>query len=157
MKHFGLLFCGICFFLNISVFAQQEEKQFMDFSFITTDDSVHNLSDYSSKHILLYFYNPECRECNDLKKKISKDEKINKLIEEKQLIVIALVPEVKKEYWQFFSNKIPENWVNGWKEDDDIIIKKYLKKVPTLFLLDGQTRNIINRDFDHKILIELLK
>lgn len=157
MKHFGLLFCGICFFLNISVFAQQEEKQFMDFSFITTDDSVHNLSDYSSKHILLYFYNPECRECNDLKKKISKDEKINKLIEEKQLIVIALVPEVKKEYWQFFSNKIPKNWVNGWKEDDDIIIKKYLKKVPTLFLLDGQTRNIINRDLDHKILIELLK
>lgn len=157
MKHFGLLFCGICFFLNISVFAQQEEKQFMDFSFITTDDSVHNLSDYSSKHILLYFYNPECSECNDLKKKISKNEKINQLIEEKQLIVIALVPEVKKEYWQFFSNKIPKNWVNGWKEDDDIIIKKYLKKVPTLFLLDGQTRNIINRDFDNKILIELLK
>lgn len=157
MKHFGLLFFGICFFLNISVFAQQEEKKFMDFSFITTDDSTHNLSDYSSKYVLLYFYNPECNECNDLKKKISKDEKINQLIEEKQLIVIALVPEVKKEYWQFFSNKIPKNWVNGWKEDDDIIIKKYLKKVPTLFLLDGQTRNIINRDFDNKILIELLK
>lgn len=57
--------------------------------------------------------------------------------------VLAILPDVKKEYWLENSKFIPKNWLNGWIENDKLIIKAYLKTVPTVFLLD-KNRNIIN-------------
>jgi len=57
--------------------------------------------------------------------------------------VLAILPDVKKEYWLENIKFIPKNWLNGWIENDKLIIKAYLKTVPTFFLLD-KDRNIIN-------------
>ena len=65
------------------------------------------------------------------------------MIEKKMVTVLAILPDVKKEYWLENIKFIPNNWLNGWIENDQLIIKAYLKTVPTFFLLD-KDRNIIN-------------
>lgn len=131
--------------LAISGFSQEKERNpeketFVDFSFITTNEDKLNLSDIPTNYILLYFYNPECDDCTEVKKKLSKNDKLNFMIENNKITILAILPDVKKEYWLQNAEFIPKNWINGWCENDKLIIKAYLKKVPTFFLLDNQRR-----------------
>ena len=118
----------------------QKNETFIDFSFITPDEKQLNLSDIQTDYILLYFYNPECEHCTEIKKKLSKNDKLNFMIGNNKLTIIAILPDVQKEYWLQNAEFIPKNWINGWCENDKLIIKAYLKKVPTFFFLDNQRK-----------------
>lgn len=130
-------------------FAQEEKEEkierniFVDFDFITPKNEVLSLSSINTDYTLIYFYNPECEVCSKIKTRLSKDEHLNLMIEKKLVTILAILPDVKKEYWLENSKFIPENWLNGWIENDKLIIKAYLKTVPTVFLLD-KNRNILN-------------
>lgn len=142
-------------FLPISSFSQKEK--FIDFEYIIPSDSVYKLSDCKEEYIIIYFHNPECIDCNILKEKMIKDKKINKLIDNKTLKVLCILPDVDKNYWLFFSNKIPKNWTNGWIEDDILIIKTYLQVLPSLYLVKNKNLEIIGNDITLKKVKRLIK
>ncbi len=149
------------FFLYLIIlfplFSFSQKESLIDFEYETPNGEFYLVSDSEQEYILIYFYNPECIECNELKETMIKDKKINKWIETNKLKVLAILPDVDKTYWQFFSNKIPENWTNGWVEDDEIIIKTYLKKVPALYLIKRENLEIIGRDIEFKKVKRLIK
>ncbi len=129
----------------------------MDFEYTTLDDSTHSLSELGQEYILIYFHSPECPDCDEIKARMIKDKKIRKWIEEDRLTILAILPDVDKTYWQFFYNIIPDNWINGWIEDDEEIITAYLYTVPTLFLIRAKTLEIIGYDISFRGLKRLLR
>jgi thioredoxin-related protein len=148
-----MILLGLLLF-SFSLFSQEKEEKegkeeniekhkFVDFDFITPNNEALSLSSINTDYTLIYFYNPECEVCSKIKKRLSTNEHLNLMIDKKLLTVLAILPDVKKEYWLENTKFIPKNWLNGWIENDKLIIKAYLKTVPTFFLLD-KNRNILN-------------
>ena len=138
----------IILFLNLSFLSligfSQEKERFMDFSYITPQHSKQenkgkeSLYDIKTDYIILYFYNPECEDCQKIKKKLIKNTNLNNLIEEKRITLLAVLPDVEKDYWLDNIDCVPQNWINAWNENDREIIKTYLHTVPTFFILDRE-------------------
>ncbi|MCK9163580.1 MAG: thioredoxin-like domain-containing protein [Bacteroidales bacterium] len=150
-----ILFLNLFFFSLIGL--AQEKERFMDFSFITSQHSIienkekQSLYNIETDYTLLYFYNPECENCDKIKKKLIKNKSLNKLIKENKITLLAVVPDVEKEYWLDNLGCVPNNWINAWNKNDEKIISTYLHTVPTFFILDRE-KNIIQRPNEREVL-----
>lgn len=137
---------SIIIFINLVFFSflgfSQDKERFMDFSYITPGEEKHNLYDIKTDYILLYFYSPVCEDCEKIKKKLINNQSLNSLIETKTITLLAVLPDVEKEYWLDNLECVPNNWINGWNENDREIITAYLHTVPTFFVLD-KDKNIV--------------
>lgn len=126
-------------FLFFSIFCFSQEKvKFLDFSFISTSLKEETLYETKASYTLLYFYNPDCEDCTKIKKKLSKSKELQELIERGDVVVLAILPDVEKEYWQDNKKFIPKMWKNCWIENDKQIIQTYLRTLPTFYLLDRE-------------------
>lgn len=134
-RFFFLSLLILCF----SFFAFSQEKvKFMDFNYITTSLEEETLYQNKSPFTLLYFYNPECEDCTKIKKELSKNKDLEELIEKGVVMVLAILPDVEKEYWLDKKKFIPKTWKNCWIENDKPVIQTYLRTLPTFYLLDEE-------------------
>ena len=69
-----------------------------------------------------------------------KDKKLNKAIVLKRVTVLTVPPDITRQEWEKSVKRMPDYWINAWSLDNDMIIKKYLWKVPEKFILDRDKR-----------------
>lgn len=148
----------LCLFFS-PLFAQNYDKEndnqigdtAVNFSFINENgvQDLYSLIEEKSTNVLVVFYSPECEDCQALKKKMSKSKKLNSLIAENKLTILAVAPEVEEKLWQEHKSQVPENWINSYCVDCEPITKSYIWTVPTLFLI-SKDKIILNRDFKHR-------
>ena len=124
-----------------------------DFSFVINgaDDTV-SLYDVQTDSLIILFYDPDCSHCKKEIKKLRKDKKLNYLIDKNLVSVLTVPPDITIEEWKKTVNRMPDNWINAYSLDNDIIIKKYLWKVPEMFVLDRDKRiigiNMYREEYD---------
>jgi peroxiredoxin len=123
----------------------------VNFSFLNENgkSDLYKLLEEKNTNVLVVFYSPECEDCQALKRKMDKSKKLNSLIEQKQLTILAVAPEVELSLWQEYKEQMPKNWINSYCEDCEPITKSYIWTVPTLFLI-SKDKIILNRDFKHR-------
>ncbi len=152
----------VCFLLSLfsnSLFAQSYDKEndnqigdtAVNFTFVNENgmQNLYSLIEERNTNVLVVFYSPECEDCQALKKKMSKSKKLNSLIAENELTILAVAPEVEEKLWQEHKSQVPENWINSYCEDCEPITKSYIWTVPTLFLI-SKDKIVLNRDFKHR-------
>lgn len=152
----------VCFLLSLfsnSLFAQSYDKEndnqigdtAVNFTFVNDKgvQDLYSLIEERNTNVLVVFYSPECEDCQALKKKMSKSKKLNSLIAENELTILAVAPEVELKLWQEHKSEVPENWINSYCEDCEPITKSYIWTVPTLFLI-SKDKIVLNRDFKHR-------
>lgn len=152
----------VCFLLSLfsnSLFAQSYDKEndnqigdtAVNFTFVNDKgvQDLYSLIEERNTNVLVVFYSPECEDCQALKKKMSKSKKLNSLIAENELTILAVAPEVEPKLWQEHRSEVPENWINSYCEDCEPITKSYIWTVPTLFLI-SKDKIVLNRDFKHR-------
>lgn len=116
-----------------------------DFDYVTPKDkTVHHLKDLKADYILVYFNNPDCESCETVKERLASNELINKLVNDKKLIVLAIYPYEDQKLWK--KAKYPSMMINGWNQSRTIENNE-LYDLPTLpcFYLLGK---------DYKVLIK---
>ena len=155
----SLIFYFLLSLFSNSLFAQTYDKEndnqigdtAINFSFVNENgvQDLYSLIEEKSTNVLVVFYSPECEDCQALKKKMSKSKKLNSLIEENKLTILAVAPEVEEKLWQEHKSQVPDNWINSYCEDCTPITKSYIWTVPTLFLI-SKDKIILNRDFKHR-------
>jgi thioredoxin-related protein len=148
----------LCLFFS-PLFAQNYDKEndnqigdtAINFTFVNENglQDLYSLIESQGTNVLVVFYSPECEDCQALKKKMSKSKKLNSLIAENKLTILAVAPEVEEKLWQEHKSQVPENWINSYCEDCEPITKSYIWTVPTLFLI-SKDKIILNRDFKHR-------
>lgn len=148
----------LCLFFS-PLFAQNYDKEndnqigdtAINFSFVNENgvQDLYSLIESQGTNVLVVFYSPECEDCQALKKKMSKSKKLNSLIAENKLTILAVAPEVEEKLWQEHKSQVPENWINSYCVDCEPITKSYIWTVPTLFLI-SKDKIILNRDFKHR-------
>ena len=123
----------------------------VNFSFLNENgkSDLYKLLEERKTNVLVVFYSPECEDCQALKKKMSKSKKLNSLIENGELTILAVAPEVELSLWQEYKDQMPKNWINSYCEDCEPITKSYIWTVPTLFLI-SKDKIVLNRDFKHR-------
>ena len=112
-----------------------------DFDYITPDDkTVHHLKDLKADYILVYFNNPDCESCEVVKERLSNSELINKMVNEKKLIVLAVYPYDDQKLWK--KAKYPKMMINGWNQSRQIEYAELydLPTLPCFYLLNKEYR-----------------
>ena len=118
-----------------------------DFDYVTPKDkTVHRLKELQAEHILVYFNNPDCESCERVKDRLASSEVINRLINEKKLIVLAIYPYNDTKLWK--KAKYPSMMINGWNQSQQIEYAELydLPTLPCFYLLDKNFTVLIKNE-----------
>lgn len=122
-----------------------------NFNITLLDGSQMSLYDLQCDTLIILFYDPDCSHCKKEIKKLRKDKQLNNQIKAKTTILLTIAPDIDFISWRQTVNKLPKHWLNAWSSDNDLIIKKFLWKVPEKFVLDKRHRIVeidMYRDYD---------
>lgn len=98
-----------------------------------------------SPYTLLFFYNPDCENCESIKQQIEYSQQISQLLTNGQLKIIALYPDEDWDTWYKHKDELPESWINAYDKEQLINTKKLydLRAIPCLYLLDKEKKVLL--------------
>lgn len=115
-----------------------------DFRFLERQGAKSRLHNLKSPYTLLIFYDPECPHCSDILRSIASSETINRAIAAKDILVIAIYTEGKRDVWDKTNEDLPDNWLVGYDLTGVLENELYdVPAMPTPFLLDSVKRVIL--------------
>lgn len=98
-------------------------------------------------YTLLFFYNPDCPACSEIKTEVLSSGVVSALIHRGALRVLAVYTDEDLELWRSRAGEMPKGWAVGATHGVDAgIMDNYdLKAIPTIYLLDSQ-HNVLIKD-----------
>lgn len=114
-----------------------------DFTVTCRDGKRRHLSKLKANHILLYFNDPDCEECQRVKECLSSSPRVNELLESGRLKLFSVCIDGKTDAWE--KTTYPPHWIDGYDEKRQLRHERVydLKAMPTLYLLDDKKRVIL--------------
>ena len=106
--------------------------------------SMHNLK---ANYILLFFYNPECHACKEMKATLLRSSIIRNAILDGKLKILSVYTDADLSVWYKHLLEFPSNWLQG-RDNDRYLYKNDiydLRAIPTIYLLD-QHKKVILKD-----------
>lgn len=121
-----------------------------DFRYTTADGRSHTLYTLQAEYLLLFFNNPDCAMCKEIREAIDASELLSALIAEGRLKVLALYPDEDLQAWHNYRKQIPASWINAYDAEGQIRNEERysLNAIPSLYLLDHQKRVIFKDSTD---------
>lgn len=109
-----------------------------DFPYTTQAGEKGWLYNLQSRYILLFFHDPDCEECQFVKKQL---ENQHAYFAQKGVQVVAVYIDDKVEVWQ--KAQYPSAWFSVYAPEIDRQELYDIKALPTLYLLDAQKKVIV--------------
>ena len=109
-----------------------------DFPYTTQAGEKGRLYQLQSRYILLFFHDPECEECQYVKKQL---ENQHAYFAQKGVLVVAVYIDDEVEAWR--KAQYPSTWLSVYAPEIDRQDLYDIKALPTLYLLDTQKRVIL--------------
>lgn len=123
-----------------------------NFMFTLASGKSEMLSKINNEYILLFFNNPDCEICREIKEQIIAspilvDFQRQETNKQKRLVVLSIYTDEDLATWRKYLPEYPSSWINGY--DKKLNIRSHeqydLKVIPTLYLL-GHKKRIILKD-----------
>ncbi|PUB28497.1 thioredoxin-like protein [Elizabethkingia sp. YR214] len=129
-----------------------------NFEFVDSSGKNESLHQVKAPEKLLVFYDPECSHCAEAIKQMSQDVRINTLINQEKLKVVAVSPVEDINKWKAYQVNIPTKWINGFDKKGDLKQKELydIKAFPTIYLLD-EKNEVVLKDTSLEQVLSLLK
>lgn len=111
-----------------------------DFTVMCRDGRRRSLSDIKADHILLYFNDPDCGNCRQVKERLAA---VTRPLEPGLLKVFSVCVEGRTAAWE--KAVFPDSWIDGYDEEGRLTRGRVydLKAMPTLYLLDAEKRVVL--------------
>ena len=109
-----------------------------DFPYTTQAGEKGRLYQLQSPYILLFFHDPDCDECQYVKKQL---ENQHAYFAQKGVQVVAVYIDDKVEVWQ--KAQYPSAWFSVYAPEIDRQDLYDIKALPTLYLLDAEKKVIV--------------
>ncbi|MCF0204790.1 MAG: hypothetical protein HUK12_05795 [Muribaculaceae bacterium] len=110
-----------------------------DFTYALPDGSKHQMHDITSSFTILFFNNPDCEECGEIKHEIANSPIIDNLVKNNSLTILAICPLSLSDDWS--TTVYPQNVVNALDFSGDVEDRLYdIRQIPSLYLLDSEKR-----------------
>jgi thiol-disulfide isomerase/thioredoxin len=116
-----------------------------DFTYTPANGKSGTLHAIRSDYTLLFFYNPGCHACKEIMEQLTSSLRINYLIQEKKLTILAVYPDEDLAEWKIYLPEVPEAWINAYDKGARLQNEEIydLKAIPTLYLLDKDKKVIL--------------
>lgn len=116
-----------------------------DFTVTLANGKRISLSEIKTEYILLFFNNPDCEDCQRIKKAMVASKKITEAVKQKKMTIFAAYPDGDLALWK--SASYPSIMINGYDAGMTLLHKGLydLKAIPTLYLL-GKGRKVLLKD-----------
>lgn len=112
------------------------------------NDSLTTLYDFKANYLILYFQNPDCPSCIEMRNRMAKMSVLNQAIDDRKVTVLTVYFEESEEVWKQYLNKDANpRYVNAWNYKYNIDSDELydLRRIPYVFLLDKDKR-VIKKD-----------
>ncbi len=131
-------------------------KRAANFGYETTDGAKGDLHSIEAEYTILFFNDPECQECANIKRMFTSDQRI---AGRKDIKVLAIYTDPNVELWRKGTHPRSEQWINAY--DPSQMVNKeqlyHITALPTLYLLD-QNKGVILKDvYPEEIIMYLNK
>ncbi|MEG1897845.1 MAG: DUF5106 domain-containing protein [Mucinivorans sp.] len=117
-----------------------------DFAYTNINGSNGRLSTVKSELLILFFNDPDCPNCKQVRLGMMANEGLLALEKQGRLKVMAIYVGQDRQQWQNYAHNIPAQWLNVQGEKALDKERLYdLRASPTLYLLDAK-KNVILKD-----------
>ena len=130
-----------------------------DFQVLWSDSSKSSIYDIESEYILLYFQNPDCPTCTEVRGKLAVNEDVNRAIESGKLKVVTIYFEDDRALWdRYLRNNANPKYLHGWDYKNEINSKNLfdLRIIPYMFLLD-KDKVVLKKDMMYNEVSDILR
>lgn len=106
--------------------------------YVTSSGRKGSLYGLQAEYVLLFFYDPDCNACQQVRGMLASSEILRRMVESKQLVVLALYCGEEQEHWREYMPVFPSQWINAHDYKQKIRHDEIydLAAVPSLYLLD---------------------
>jgi thiol-disulfide isomerase/thioredoxin len=120
-------------------------KKAADFTYTLANGKNGTLHAIRSDYTLLFFYNPGCHTCKEIMDQLTASLRINYLMQEKKLTIVAVYPDEDLTEWNIYLAQVPGEWINAYDKGAKVQNEEIydLKAIPTLYLLDKDKKVIL--------------
>ncbi len=131
-----------------------------EYIYLTGDGKGKKLSSLyqtRAEYLIVYFNNPGCTSCKEIKQRLSQELFIKHLIERKELVVLSVYTDEDLQQWEGNFNDFPKEWI--YAADPTASIKDDnrwgIRAIPSLYLLD-KDKKVLLKDTSIEAIISLL-
>ncbi|SHE52504.1 Thioredoxin-like [Bacteroides luti] len=121
-----------------------------NFTYTLASGISGQLKDIESEYILLYFNNPDCEECMEVKNQIVASPLFTTLQNQKEnnkrkLTILSIYADEELENWMKYLSEYPSNWICGYDKQQKIRKNELydLKAMPSIYLLDSKKKILL--------------
>jgi len=121
-----------------------------DFTYITPGGLKKRMYAINADHLILFFYNPECQACKEMKEALERSELVKSKLKTKKLKILAVYIDKDEALWRKHLNEMPEQWVVGRDENEFLYRNNVydLKAIPTVYLLTKEKKVLLKDCMD---------
>jgi hypothetical protein len=130
-----------------------------DFPYTTPGGSVKRMYELKANFLLLYFNNPECEACKEMKAALAQSTIINQKIKTGELQVLSIFMGTDKSNWRSHLGEYPAQWLQGIGDDATLYKANIydLNAIPTMYLLDKGKKVLLKDYFTVQAIEQLVK
>ena len=118
-----------------------------DFKYVTRSGRQSTLYALTAEYILIFFNNPGCHACGEIKDNIVASTLLSEMIASGRMKVLAVYPDEDMTEWYSHEGVFPASWINAYNPSAVIRHQELydLKAIPMLYFLD-RGKNVIFKD-----------
>ena len=131
----------------------------IDFNILLENGDTTTLYDIDAEILVIYFQNPDCPTCIELRQKMKNMEVLYNAVTSGKLKVLTIYFEKNEELWRnYLKSGAYKNWMHGWNYDLRISEERLydVRYIPTIMILD-KNKNVIKKDIFPNELEQWLK
>lgn len=127
-----------------------------EFSYEDIDGRKGSLRAIRAPYTLLFFNNPDCTACKEIRESLSASVAVTELQKIGKLKILAIYTDEDLAAWKRYAPNIPPRWINAQNKELHTSGQYDLKAIPTLYLLD-KDKKVLLKDVDFRQLIPYLE
>ncbi|MDR1919226.1 MAG: DUF5106 domain-containing protein [Tannerellaceae bacterium] len=111
-----------------------------DFTYTLANGKKATLYSIQSDYTLLFFYNPDCQNCQEVSGQLQASQAVQHLMKESKISILAIYPDEDLLAWRNYLLQMPPAWINSYDATTRLKEEEIydLKAIPTLYLLDKE-------------------
>ena len=116
-----------------------------DILFATADGRQLRLYDIQAPYVLLFFYNPGCTLCAEVKAQLMGSQRLAALVAQRRLVLVALYPDEDLAAWHDDLPTLPPTWIVAHDPTQQVLNENLynLEAIPSLYLLDSRKHVLV--------------
>ncbi len=120
-----------------------------DFIYTLSSGKQNRLYQIKADYTLVYFFNPDCYTCAEIKNQMKQSGILNNLSDNGTLKILTLYPEEDINLWKEQLGSMSDKWINAY-DKGQVLTKDQLynlSSIPSFYLLDKE-KKVLLKDAD---------